>query len=91
MKQLWVDPLLWPGQPAPAKSGWSFDQSCHTLSGALLSGNASWITIQPSIVLGGQVLRCGISVISLPHAWKSPLPPGGLDELSRALFNGFSY
>ena len=64
MKQLWVDPLLWPGQPAPAKSGWSFGQSCHTLSGALLSGNASWITIQPSLSLEGKF--CDVAFPSSP-------------------------
>ena len=60
MKNPWVDPL----SPAPAKSGWSFDQSCHTLSGALLSGNASWNTIQPSLSLEGKF--CDVAFPSSP-------------------------
>ena len=64
MKKLEGAPFFWPGQPASEKSGWSFDQSCHTFSGALFSGNASWDTIQPPLSLEGKF--CDVAFPSSP-------------------------
>jgi len=90
MKKLEGSPFFWPGQPASEKSGWSFDQSCHTLSGALFSGNASWDSIQPPLSLEGKFCAVAFSNL-LPPCMEVADAAIGLDELSRAPFNGFSY